>query len=127
MTLWPEFARDLREHVDAMEGETMFCMKCQNDFADCICADLQERLQRLADGPNSRVALAWCSKCDKHQSKCECDAPERCLRHRGVHVPLNSLSWTGGNRSDVDDDGYYDDDYDPNDPDWEDDDGDGEG
>jgi len=51
----------------------MWCMKCNNDLANCTCDDLQERLEKLADSPN--LSIQWCARCNKHHSRCKCESP----------------------------------------------------
>lgn len=51
----------------------MFCIRCQNEIADCECDDIDERLAKLAEHPN--IAAARCPNCDKHIDRCNCDNP----------------------------------------------------
>jgi len=52
----------------------MYCMKCNHNLADCLCPDLQERLQRIAQ--DSNFVYRKCTKCNLHYSKCKCKQPE---------------------------------------------------
>ena len=52
----------------------MYCMKCQNDLADCTCSDIQERLNEIAAG--GHFVMRVCMLCGKHYAKCECHDPE---------------------------------------------------
>ena len=49
----------------------MWCGKCNNDFSDCTCPDLQERLDSL-DGV---LIYRKCMKCQQHYSRCKCKEP----------------------------------------------------
>ncbi len=51
----------------------MFCTKCQKDLSDCICSDLQERLDSLNHSPN--FIYKKCRVCGKHYAKCKCENP----------------------------------------------------
>jgi len=48
----------------------MFCMRCQNELADCICSDIDERLASLGYHPN--LAFRICAKCNLHYARCKC-------------------------------------------------------
>ena len=50
----------------------MWCVKCNNDLSDCVCPDLQERLNGLGDV----LVYRKCLKCNQHYEKCTCSNPE---------------------------------------------------
>ena len=52
----------------------MFCLRCQNDFSECTCGDLHERIAAVAHG--GHFAYRACKKCGLHYSKCRCDEPD---------------------------------------------------
>jgi hypothetical protein len=52
----------------------MWCCKCQRDLSECICPDLEERLNSLGQG--SGVVFRKCKKCGKHYERCRCEDPE---------------------------------------------------
>ena len=52
----------------------MYCVKCQNNLADCICSDIDERLAGLGNHPN--IAYRKCSVCNKHYDRCKCENPK---------------------------------------------------
>ncbi len=62
----------------------MWCMKCNKDLSQCICGDIEERLNQVASGGN--FAYKKCDKCGKHYSRCKCDKPEfvTVMRRGGV-------------------------------------------
>ncbi len=53
----------------------MWCMKCNNDLADCICPDLAERIA-ACNQPGTHVFIQTCKKCGEHYSRCKCAEPE---------------------------------------------------
>jgi len=52
----------------------MFCLKCQNDLADCTCPDIDERMAAI--GEHEHFSYRMCAKCNKHCDRCECDIPD---------------------------------------------------
>ena len=54
--------------------EIMFCCKCQNDLANCICEDKEERVNSIMGSPS--IVCRICQKCGKHYSLCKCEHPE---------------------------------------------------
>lgn len=55
-----------------LREDVMWCMKCNNELADCICPDLIERLSKV-----SHFSFEVCAKCGKHHSQCKCEQPDR--------------------------------------------------
>lgn len=49
----------------------MYCMKCNNHLATCVCPDLDERLAAF-DRPGSHVLIQKCLKCGKPKVRCAC-------------------------------------------------------
>jgi hypothetical protein len=45
----------------------MWCMKCNRDLMDCVCPDLEERLDNLWG-----IALTFCVDCGKTIYLCKC-------------------------------------------------------
>jgi hypothetical protein len=52
----------------------MWCGKCNQELSDCTCKDINERLQKAAQGGN--FAYRSCTNCGKHYSFCKCEKPE---------------------------------------------------
>ncbi len=50
----------------------MFCAKCNKDFRECTCEDLDERLRSLGNS----LIYRMCKKCGKHYARCKCENPE---------------------------------------------------
>lgn len=48
----------------------MWCCKCNHDLTQCVCSDIDERLERLSMSPH--LALRWCLKCNRHADRCIC-------------------------------------------------------
>lgn len=43
----------------------MFCCKCQNDLADCVCPDLAERLEKLKNIPQLHIGGDYTKRIEK--------------------------------------------------------------
>lgn len=52
----------------------MWCVKCNRDLSQCICADKKERINALMESPH--LAFRVCLKCGKHYALCKCDNPK---------------------------------------------------
>ena len=52
----------------------MWCMKCNKHLSECICGDIEERLDQVA--AKGYFAYRKCSRCGKHYSRCNCENPE---------------------------------------------------
>ena len=52
----------------------MWCNKCKKGLKDCLCEDLEERLNAAVDA--GFFTYKYCKKCDKHYERCKCDIPE---------------------------------------------------
>jgi len=65
----------------------MWCMICNNDLSNCICPDINERLQRAANSGN--VAYHKCIKCNKHYNTCKCDVPELVIERGKNNINSN--------------------------------------
>lgn len=52
----------------------MWCGKCRKNLSECICPDLQERLNEAA----AKGALVYkcCKLCGQHYERCKCKKPE---------------------------------------------------
>jgi copper chaperone CopZ len=46
----------------------MYCIRCQNDVADCTCPDIEERLRSI----QTHVAQMTCTACAQHVDRCLC-------------------------------------------------------
>lgn len=49
----------------------MWCIKCNHDLGECICLDLQQRLESL----RGVLVYKMCIACMQHYSKCVCKEP----------------------------------------------------
>lgn len=58
----------------------MFCTKCQKDLSECVCEDLEERLNRAVSGGS--FAYRYCKKCGKHYARCKCEDPEWAMKDK---------------------------------------------
>jgi len=47
----------------------MFCCKCHRDLAECICEDLQERLEAISNCPHVFIAPEQMQKYEKQAKK----------------------------------------------------------
>jgi len=49
-------------------------MKCNKHLSQCICPDLEERLDGAVLG--GHFVYTSCKKCGKHYERCKCEKPE---------------------------------------------------
>jgi hypothetical protein len=63
-------------------------MNCNKELSECICPDLEERLESLKSMSN--VVTKWCTKCDKHYSQCKCKEPEFVAVNNGKVVVVGT-------------------------------------
>ena len=57
----------------------MWCAKCNKELSECICSDLEERLESLKRNPN--VSYRMCRRCMKHYALCRCEVPLWTMSH----------------------------------------------
>jgi len=57
----------------------MHCSKCNHDFKNCSCEDLEKRLDSIPS-----LIYKKCTKCGKHYTRCKCEDPNW-IRSRGGH------------------------------------------
>lgn len=58
----------------------MFCYLCQRDIKDCICPDIEERLNKIAQRLD--IVTEVCAKCGQHRDRCKCEHPK--LQKTGI-------------------------------------------
>jgi len=51
----------------------MFCNKCQKDLSECICPDLEERLDSVV--AKGSFVYRYCTVCGHHYARCKCENP----------------------------------------------------
>jgi len=52
----------------------MWCIKCDKHLSQCICPDLEERLDSAVSA--GVFAYKSCKKCGKHYERCKCKDPD---------------------------------------------------
>jgi hypothetical protein len=63
------------------------CTLCHRPVCDCHCPDIDDRLRKIAYGPEmTEVVLKWCRHCDKHYARCQCGTPAFFIISAGVDV-----------------------------------------
>ena len=72
--------------------DMMFCTKCQHEIKECICSDIDERLQ------NSGLVYRICKVCGKHYDRCKCESP---LWTTNLPVEFNNKELTKSEKYDL--------------------------
>jgi|WetSurSiteA1Bulk_404760.scaffolds.fasta_scaffold371450_2 hypothetical protein len=62
----------------------MFCGKCNKNFSECICPDIDERVASLKNDPYFMYKM--CRICGKHWERCKCENPDWTTSHDGVEL-----------------------------------------
>ena len=57
----------------------MWCGKCNNHLSECVCPDISERLQAMAE--QGKFAYKKCVVCDKHYNLCKCKYPKYSIEY----------------------------------------------